>query len=76
MKLRLLAVLVLSATLTSCATKIQIEEQECPRFPELHIIDEEMEAATPKFVIEVVSKNYALLIEWGEKLERYANCTN
>ena len=75
MKSRRLAVLVLLGTLTSCATELVILEPiPCPLFPELITIDEEMEGATPPFVIAAVTENYMRLIEWGEKLEVRAGC--
>jgi hypothetical protein len=44
-------------------------------FPELIILDEEMQDATPPFVRGAVTENYIRLIEWGEKLELRANCS-
>ena len=75
MKSKILAVLLLSVIPTACASeRVIIAESECPLFPELIVIDEEMEAATPPLVREAVLENYILLIEWGEKLELRANC--
>ncbi len=75
MKLRILAALSLFAILTSCASDpIVLEAIPCPLFPELVVLDEEMEAATPAHVISAVTENYILLIEWGEKLEVRAGC--
>ena len=74
MKLRILVVLLLSVILTGCATTIVASDTPCPLFPELLLIDEEMEAETPPFVISTVVMNYSLLIEYSEKLEVRAGC--
>ena len=65
---------MLSVTLTSCATRTIIAENECPLFPELIELDQEMIEATPAHVQSVVIENYIKLVEWGEKLEIRANC--
>ena len=49
-------------------------ENDCPAFPELISLDEEMVKATPEYVREIVSENYIRLIEWGELMENRANC--
>ncbi len=65
---------MLSVIPISCATTTAPIELPCPLFPELIVIDEEMEAATPPYVIESVTENYIRLIEYAERLEIRANC--
>ena len=66
---------MLSVIPISCATRTIVAENECPLFPELIELDQEMIEATPAHVQSVVIENYIMLVEWGERLELRANCT-
>ena len=75
MRLKMLAVLTLSAIQIACAgERVVIVENDCELFPELVELDQEMVDATPRHVIEIVTENYIRLIDWGESMEDRANC--
>ena len=73
--MKLSMMIVLSLILTGCAvTKRVVLENDCPDFPELLTLNEEMWEATPPHVRGVVNENYIRLIDWGELMENRANC--
>jgi len=72
MKLKLLVILLASATLIGCGTTPQIEPLPCPARPELLQVDPEFDVAP--HVQAIVAENYLRLIQYSKKLEARAEC--
>ena len=70
--MKILASLILSASLISCGTTEPLPDFPCPNRPVLLEVPEHIEVSPE--VQDIVTENYLRLVEYAKKLETRADC--